>query len=137
MRPNMARRLLSLRTSRSRGTRRISSSRAASSPCPILHVWSSGDPNVCGSLPMTCTLRDGSTKTLGSADCAHEPLRIAVAAAGPRFRNMRLCVSPDDAPGSCATHVSTTKDGRLNTDPAEPADYLSAVIGWVDARLAD
>ena len=50
---------------------------------PILHVWSSADPNTCGSTPMTCSLRDGSTKTLGSADCAHEPMRIAVAGAGP------------------------------------------------------
>jgi hypothetical protein len=103
---------------------------------PILHVWSSADPNTCGSTPMTCSLRDGSTKTLGSADCAHEPMRIAVAGAGSKFRNLRLCVSPDTAPGSCATHVSTTKNGT-NTDPAEAADYNATVLAWAKARLAD
>jgi len=103
---------------------------------PILHTWSSADPNVCGATPMTCSLRDGSTKTLGSADCAHEPMRIAVAGAGARFRNLRLCVSPDTAPGSCATHVPTTKNG-VNTDPAEAADYLATVLAWARARLAD
>jgi hypothetical protein len=103
---------------------------------PILHTWSSADPNVCGSTPMTCPLRDGSTKTLGSADCAHEPMRIAVAGAGPKFRNLRVCVSPNASPGSCATHVVTSRNGT-NTDPAEPADYLSVVVDWIHARLAD
>ena len=39
---------------------------------PILHTWSRADPNVCGDTPMTCTLADGSTTTMGSADCSHE-----------------------------------------------------------------
>jgi hypothetical protein len=101
-------------------------------------VWSRADPNVCGDTPMTCPVRDGSTKTLGSADCAHENMRIAIASlgAGAKSRNMRLCVSPADAPGSCATHVVSNKDGT-NTDPAEPANYNAAIMDWVHARLGD
>ena len=32
---------------------------------PLLHTWSSADPNVCGATPMSCPLRDGSTATTG------------------------------------------------------------------------
>ena len=105
---------------------------------PILHTWSRADPNVCGDTPMTCTLADGSTTTMGSADCSHELIRHAIAGlgAGSRFRNLRLCVSPADAPGSCATHVVSNKDGT-NTDPAEPADYNAAILAWVHSRLGD
>ena len=105
---------------------------------PILHTWSRADPNVCGDTPMTCPLADGSTATLGSADCSHELIRAAIAGlgAGSRSRNMRLCVSPADAPGSCATHVVSNKNGT-NTDPAEPADYNAAIMDWVHARLTD
>jgi hypothetical protein len=63
-------------------------------------------------------------------------MRIAVAGAGPKFRNLRLCVSPAASPGSCATHVVTSRNGT-NTDPAEPADYLSVVVDWIHARLGD
>jgi hypothetical protein len=75
---------------------------------------------------------------MGAADCAHEPLRAAIAAqgAGSKSRNMRLCVSPDSDPGSCATHVVTNKD-TPNTDPSEPADYNAAITDWVHARLGD
>jgi hypothetical protein len=105
---------------------------------PLLHTWSRADPNVCGATPMSCPLRDGTTTTLGSADCAHEPLRAAIAGLGPssRSRNLRVCVSPASAPGSCATHVVTNKD-TPNTDPAEPADYNGAILDWVHARLGD
>ena len=105
---------------------------------PILHTWSRADPNVCGDTPMTCTLADGSTTTMGSADCSHELIRDAIAGlgAGSKFRNLRLCVSPADAPGSCATHVVSNKDGT-NTDPAEPADYNAAILAWVHSRLGD
>jgi len=105
---------------------------------PLLHTWSRADPNVCGATPMTCPLRDGTTKPLGAADCAHEPLRAAIAGlgAGSRSRNLRVCVSPATAPGSCATHVVTNKNGT-NTDPAEPADYNGAILDWVHARLGD
>jgi hypothetical protein len=105
---------------------------------PLLHTWSSADPNVCGATQMSCPLRDGSTKTMNSADCVHEPLRAAIAGLGPssKSRNLRLCVSPADNPGSCATHVVTSRNGT-NTDPAEAADYNSTILNWVHARLGD
>jgi hypothetical protein len=105
---------------------------------PLLHTWSRADPNVCGATPMSCPRRDGSTAPMGAADCAHEPLRAAIAGLGPssRSRNLRLCVSPASAPGSCATHVVTNKD-TPNTDPAEPADYNGAILDWVHTRLGD
>ena len=105
---------------------------------PLLHTWSRADPNVCGATPMSCPLRDGSSVPMGAADCAHEPLRAAIAGLGPgaKSRNLRLCVSPASAPGSCATHVVTNKNGT-NTDPAEPADYNGAILDWVHTRLGD
>jgi hypothetical protein len=105
---------------------------------PLLHTWSRADPNVCGATPMTCPLRDGTTAPMGAADCVHEPLRAAIAGLGPgsKSRNLRVCVSPDTAPGSCATHVVTNKD-TPNTDPAEPADYNAAILDWVHSRLGD
>ena len=105
---------------------------------PLVQAWSSADPNVCGATPMSCPLRDGTTKTLGSADCAHEPLRAAIAGLGASSKslNMRVCVSPASNPGSCATHVVTNKD-TPNTDPAAPADYNAAIMDWVHARLGD
>jgi hypothetical protein len=105
---------------------------------PLLHTWSRADPNVCGATPMSCPLRDGSSVPMGAADCAHEPLRAAIAGLGPgsKSRNLRVCVSPASAPGSCATHVVTNKNGT-NTDPAEPADYNGAILDWVHTRLGD
>ena len=105
---------------------------------PLLHTWSRADPNVCGATPMSCPLRDGSSLPMGAADCAHEPLRAAIAGLGPgsKSRNLRVCVSPASAPGSCATHVVTNKNGT-NTDPAEPADYNGAILDWVHTRLGD
>jgi hypothetical protein len=105
---------------------------------PILHTWSKADQNVCGAAQMTCPLRDGTTQTMNAADCVHEPLRAAIAGlgAGTRSRNLRLCVSPPTAPGSCAQHVVTGQD-RLNTDPAEAADYNATIRDWVHARLGD
>jgi hypothetical protein len=105
---------------------------------PILHTWSRADPNVCGDTPMTCPLPDGSTTTLGSADCSHELIRRAIAGlgAGSKSRNLRLCVSPAADPGSCATHVVTNKT-TPNTDPAEAADYVGTIMDWVHTRLGD
>lgn len=104
---------------------------------PIIHVWNRADSNVCGATPMTCTLRDGTTKTLGAAECEHEPLQEAIAGlpAGSSTRNLRVCVSPPSNPGSCSTHVVTNKD-LLNTDPGQAADYNGTIMSWVDARLA-
>jgi hypothetical protein len=49
---------------------------------------------------------------------------------------MRLCASLPDKPGTCSVHTPTNNE-LLNTDPAWPADYNTAAIDWVDARLAD
>ncbi len=105
---------------------------------PLIHIWSSADPNVCGATQMSCPLRDGTTKTMNSADCIHEPLRAAIAglAAGSSSRNIRVCVTPAGDAERCATHVVTTRD-RPNTDPAGPADYNGAILDWVHARLSD
>jgi hypothetical protein len=96
---------------------------------PILHTWSSADPNVCGAAQMACPLRDGTTETMNAADCVHEPLRAAIdgLGAGSRSVNMRLCISPASAPGSCATHVVTSRDGA----------HVAPMLDWVRARLAD
>jgi hypothetical protein len=105
---------------------------------PILHVWSRGDNNTCGQQPMVCPQRDGSTPTLGSTDCVHEPVRRVIAAQGSNTKslNMRLCVSPPTNPGSCSVHTPTN-DENVNTDPGFPADYNTAAMDWVRARLAD
>lgn len=105
---------------------------------PLIHIWNGADPNVCGATPMSCPLRDGSTVTMGSANCIHEPLRAAIAGlgAGTRSRNMRVCVSKPPASGACNIHVVTTRHGA-NTDPSTPADYVTAIMGWVHDRLGD
>jgi hypothetical protein len=106
---------------------------------PILQVWSSADQNQCGEVQMQCPLPDGSTSTLGSADCMHEPLRAAIEAEGvtSRSMNMRLCVDAPDHPGPCDAHVPTSRTGGVNTDPAFSANYAAAVFDWAKSRLAD
>ena len=76
--------------------------------------------------------------TLGYTDCLHEPLRLAIAAQGPtsKSENLPLCVNDVGAP-ACSTHVVSNKVGLLNTDPASPADYQTAIMDWVHLRLAD
>lgn len=105
---------------------------------PILHIWNHGDSNTCGSVPMTCPLRDGTTVTMGNTDCNHQPLAAAIAAQGPTSRslNLPLCVDSDATP-DCSLHVVTPKAGLTNTDPASPADYNAAAMAWIDARLLD
>ncbi|HYP49171.1 MAG TPA: hypothetical protein VEQ61_11085 [Thermoleophilaceae bacterium] len=105
---------------------------------PIMHVWNRGDTNDCGDGPMICPLRDGSTITVGSATCAHEPLRRAIETQGAtsRSRNLRVCVSEAGSTGKCNVHVVTTRD-MLSTAPAVPADYNATIMDWVRARLAD
>jgi hypothetical protein len=105
---------------------------------PFLHIWNHGDGNTCGSLPLACPMRDGSTVTMGVTDCLHEPVRQAIAAQGPtsKSKNLPLCVDNDAVP-DCGVHVTTTRAGLVNTDPASPADYLTAVMDWVHLRLAD
>ena len=106
---------------------------------PILQVWSRADQNQCGEVQMQCPLPNGSTVTMGSADCMHEPLRAAIAAQGAasRSKNMRLCVDAPDHPGPCDDHVPTNNVGGVNTDPAFPANYAPVVLDWVHSRLAD
>jgi hypothetical protein len=103
---------------------------------PIMHIWNHGDSNTCGAAPVECPLRDGTTTTLGITDCIHEPLRRAIDAEGAasRSRNLPLCVD-NDATLDCSTHVVTNKVGLVNTDPASPSDYLTAIMGWVHSRL--
>ena len=105
---------------------------------PILHVWNHGDPNVCGPQPMSCTLPNGAVVTLGSADCAHEPMRVAIAAQGPSSRsaNLALCVDNPARVGACDKHVVSNAD-LVNTDPSAPADYNAAILAWMGLRLAD
>jgi hypothetical protein len=106
---------------------------------PILQVWNQNDHVSCGATPMQCPLRDGSTITLGAGDCHHEPMRRAIAALGPssKFLNMRLCASKPANPGTCTVHTPTNDDGLVNTNPDWPADYNTAVMDWIHARLND
>jgi hypothetical protein len=103
---------------------------------PILHIWNHGDSNTCGSPPMQCPRRDGTTVRLGVTDCFHDAMRIAIANQGPtsRSKNLPVCVDADPIK-DCSLHVVSNQSGLVNTDPASPADYLTAVTSWIDARL--
>lgn len=105
---------------------------------PLLHIWNHGDVNTCGSTPMVCPLRNGTTATMGVTDCLHQPLAAAITAegAGSTSKNLPVCVDSDSTP-DCSLHVVTPHDGLTNTDPASPADYNAAAIAWIDARLLD
>jgi hypothetical protein len=107
---------------------------------PIAHVWNHADDRFCGGPTpqdvMTCPLRDGSTVSMRAVDCANEPLRRSIAAQGPSSRSINLPVCVTTGSFSCNKHVITNINGT-NTDPASPADYNGALIGWVDARLVD
>jgi hypothetical protein len=80
---------------------------------------------------MTCPLIDGSTTTMGAADCRHELLRAAIAAEGPASRsaNVAVCVTPAGG-DPCSEHVVTTRKNGVNTDPGAPADYQSFIFSW-------
>ncbi|MEU4567196.1 hypothetical protein [Micromonospora sp. NPDC023956] len=106
---------------------------------PVLQVWSRNDGGQCGARPMACPLRDGSTPTMGSTDCTHELLRLAIADQGPTSRSysMRLCVSPPGQPGTCTVHTPTTDVGAVNTLPSEPADFNAKILSWVQQRSLD
>lgn len=103
---------------------------------PVLDVWSIGDPGQCGTTPMACPLRDGTSPTLGSVDCLHEPLRRALVA-DPRSHSMRLCVTAAGSGRQCGVHTPTTDPGVVNTLPGEPADFNAKVIAWVQTRVQD
>jgi len=105
---------------------------------PVMHVWNHADQNSCGATPMQCRLRNGSTVTLGAADCRHENLRRAIAGlgSGSRSVNLPVCVTASGGP-ACGVHVVTTRANGVNTDPSGPRDYQAAILTWVRARLAD
>jgi hypothetical protein len=65
-------------------------------------------------------------------------MRRAIAALGPTSRstNFPVCVDNDTTP-DCSLHVVTTRSGLTNTDPSTPAAYLTGIVNWVHARLAD
>lgn len=105
---------------------------------PIMFVWNQGDHNTCGDDPIECPMPDGSTATMWSAACKNELLRAAIDAlpAPNRSQSLGVCVDDADRDGPCDTHVVTTA-GRPNTDPDQPADYVEAIVDWVDERLAE
>jgi hypothetical protein len=100
---------------------------------PIAQVWSHGDPWGCGTNPMVCPLRDGTTIVLGGTDCMNEPLRQVIAAQGPSSRSLSLSLCVDVG---CGRPVLTSSAG-MNTDPLAPADYNTALMTWVRSRLSD
>jgi len=104
---------------------------------PLLHVWNHGDSATCGNAPMQCPLRDNTVVTMGATDCNHQPLAAAIAAQGPTSPSMNLPVCVDDDPvPDCSLRPVTTTSGLINTDPASPASYLTAIMNWVNRRLA-
>ena len=104
---------------------------------PILHVWNKGDTNTCGETPIQCPV-NGTTVTLGSTECMHRPLTLAIEGlgAGSRSANLPLCVEGPDATTACDKHVVTNIDGT-NTLAGSPADYNAAIWSWVQLRRAD
>jgi hypothetical protein len=103
---------------------------------PIMHVWNKGDTNTCGEQPMQCPVGT-STVTLGSTECMHRELTLAIAAQGPtsKSENLPVCVEGAD-PSACDKHVVTPIDGT-NTLPGGPADYNGAIWTWVQERRGD
>lgn len=104
---------------------------------PIMHVWNKGDTNTCGETPIECPV-NGATVTLGSTECMHRPLTLAIEAlgAGSRSVNLPLCVEGPDTTTACDKHVVANIDGT-NTLPGSPADYNAAIWNWVQQRRAD
>jgi len=104
---------------------------------PILHVWNKGDTDTCGTTPIQCPL-NGTTVTLGSTECMHRPLTLAIdgLGSGSRSKNLPLCVEGPDGTTACDKHVVTNIDGT-NTLAGGPADYNSAIWSWVQLRRGD
>ncbi|MBK6737768.1 MAG: hypothetical protein IPG64_07545 [Haliea sp.] len=104
---------------------------------PILHVWNKGDTNTCGATPIQCPV-NGTTVTLGSTECMHRPLTLAIdgLGTGSRSKNLPLCVEGPDGTTACDKHVVTNIDGT-NTLAGGPADYSAAIWSWVQLRRGD
>lgn len=103
---------------------------------PVMFVWNQGDQNTCGDDPMVCPMPDGSTATMWSTRCKNEAMRATIESLPPSnpSESLGVCVDDPDRDGPCDQHVVTTA-GRPNTDPTLPADYVGAIVDWVDARL--
>lgn len=109
---------------------------------PVMNVWSRDDRNSCGTNRISCTMPDGSTRTLGSMECKMSRISAAIRALAPsrHSETMQLCVRGRNAPpGDCARHVVTNADANAypNTNPAFPADHNAAIVDWVRDRLGD
>ncbi|WP_426572050.1 hypothetical protein [Aquihabitans sp. McL0605] len=107
---------------------------------PVLHVWNRNDQNSCGNVQIPCPMHDGTTVTMGASECRHGPIRNAILAQGPssRSKDMEVCVEGGDASVPCDRHVVTA--GVLtNSDTTHgvPADFTTAIMDWVRARMAD
>lgn len=108
---------------------------------PVMQVYSTGDVNTCGDLPMTCPVPDGTNPTLGSAVCNARPVRMAIQAQGTNSRSesLELCVDNpniDSGTNVCDKHVATNSD-YLNTAPGVPADFNGYILDWVEDRRGD
>jgi len=106
---------------------------------PELHVWNKADTNSCGDAPMDCPLPDGTSVAMGASECRHAPVRLAIEGqgAGSRSADMAVCVEGTDTAMPCDRHVVTGAANLLNTAPGVPADFQTAIMTWVRARLAD
>jgi len=104
---------------------------------PIVQVWVVNDPGQCGDTPIACPLRDGSTRMMGSVDCLHEPLRLALAARDRLSMSMRLCVDDPAAAGACDMHTPTQIVGAINTSTEAAVAFDPVIVDWVDQRLRD
>jgi len=104
---------------------------------PMIHVWNKGDTNTCSETPIQCPV-NGVLVPLGSTECMHRPLTLAINAlgAGSRSANLPLCVEGNNNAIACDKHVVTNIDGT-NTLPDGPFDYNAAIWDWVQLRRAD
>lgn len=103
---------------------------------PIVQLWNQGDGTTCRATPMVCPIATGPV--MGASDCKNEPLRAVIAAQGAEGRSLALgvCVTSVGSSIPCDVHVTSNRD-LPNSDPAYPADYISTIVDWVEARLAD
>ena len=107
---------------------------------PLLHIWNHDDVRSCGNHVLACPLRDGTTVTATVTDCKHAPLAAAIEAQGAATtsRNLPLCVTTGDHAYPCDKHqVTIAAVGLSNTDPSSPADYMTTIMQWADARAAN
>ena len=92
------------------------------------------DPNVCGDTPMTCTLADGSTTTMGSTDCSHEPIRRAIAGQGAGAGRGTCGSAWARRTRRAAARAHGHQQGRLRTPTRpRPPNYDAAIAGFTPA----